>query len=181
MVHMETTSNREFIPFSKPLIGEEEIRAVTEVLKSGWITTGPKCVEFEEMFKKYIGTTNAIAVNSCTGALHSALLGLGIKKGDEVITSTFTFASTAHAIKYTEAIPVFVDIREETLNINPKLIEENITPKTKAIIVVHYGGQPCEMDEINEIAKRHGLFVIDWRTGRSWRFCGIYPPRFYFA
>lgn len=152
---------KDFIPFSKPSIGEEEIKAVTEVLRSGWVTSGPKSTEFEENFKKYIGTSEAISVYSCTAALHTALLALGIKGGDEVITSTFTFISTVHAIEYVGATPVLIDIQEDTFNINPDLIEKNITPRTRAIIVVHYGGHPCDMDKINTIAKKHNLYVIE--------------------
>lgn len=152
---------KEFLPFYKPFIGQEEIEAVTETLKSGWLTMGPKTRQFEKEFFQYIGTKHAVAVNSCTSALHLALIAYGIKQGDEVITTPFTFASTAEVILYTGAKPVFVDIDENTFNIDPTMIESAITSKTRAIIPVHIAGQPCEMDKITQIAKEHKLLVIE--------------------
>lgn len=156
-----TPTRENFLPFVKPLIEKEEIEAVNNVLKSGWLTTGPKTKEFEKNFREYVGSNEAIGLSSCTAALHISLLTLGIKEGDEVITSTFTFVSTAHAIKYVRAIPILVDIEKDTFNINHNLIEEKITDKTKAIIVVHFGGHPCNMDKIIEIAKKYNLFIIE--------------------
>lgn len=147
--------------FGRPAIGEEEIQSVAEVMRSGWIGTGPKAAEFESVFKKYIGTDHAIALNSCTAALHLSLLALGIKAGHEVITTPLTFCATANAIIHTGAKPVFVDVERETMNINPALIEKAITPRTMAIIPVHLAGRPCNMEEIMRIAKKHGLFVIE--------------------
>jgi len=144
----------------KPSYNDKEIRAVTEVLKSGWIGLGPKTAEFEEKFADYIGVKYAVAVNSCTAALHLALIALGAK-GLEVITTPMTFISTNHAILYSGGKPVFADIYPDTLNINPESISTAVTPATKAIIVVHYGGHPCDMDVINEIARNHNLFVIE--------------------
>ncbi|UCD03764.1 MAG: UDP-4-amino-4,6-dideoxy-N-acetyl-beta-L-altrosamine transaminase [Candidatus Woesearchaeota archaeon] len=149
------------IPYFKPDIEEEEINEVVDTLKSGWITTGPKTKKFEEEFSKYTNSKYSIAVNSCTAALHIALDSIGIKKGDEIITSPFTFAATGEVICYFDAKPVFVDIKEDTYNIDPKKIEAKITSKTRAIIPVHYGGQPCDMDEIMAIAKKHNLKVIE--------------------
>ncbi|MCK4352708.1 DegT/DnrJ/EryC1/StrS family aminotransferase [candidate division WOR-3 bacterium] len=163
------------IPFTIPDIEEEEIKEVIDTLKSGWITTGPKTKKFEEQFAKYIGCKHAIAVNSCTGAMHLALLAYGIGKGDEVITTPYTFISTAETIIHTGATPVFVDIDPKTLNINPEKIEFRIRnfPKgsrphrdgaelrIKAIMPVHIAGQPCDMDEILDIAKRYNLIVIE--------------------
>jgi UDP-4-amino-4,6-dideoxy-N-acetyl-beta-L-altrosamine transaminase len=150
-----------FLPFSRPWIGEEEIQAVTEVLRSGWLTTGKKTLEFEQEFAQYIGAPIALAFNSCTGGLHCALAALGIGPGDEVITSVFTFAATANVICHVGAEPIFVDIDPLTLNIDVEQIEEKISPKTKAIIPVHYGGRPCPMDEILSLARKYNLFVVE--------------------
>jgi len=151
----------EFLSFSVPTIGEEEINEVVDTLKSGWITTGPKTKLFEDKLKNYTGAKFALAVNSCTAALHLSLIAAGIEKGDEVITSPLTFVSTANVILYLRAKPVFVDIDENTFNMDVNLIESKITEKTKAIIPVHYAGHPCDMDKINEIAKKHNLIVIE--------------------
>ena len=150
-----------FLNFSLPLITEDEEKEVIDTLKSGWLTTGPKTKLFEKKLVEYTGAKYAVALNSCTGALHLSLLALGIGKGDEVITTPLTFAATANVIVHVGAKPVFVDINRETLNINPDEIEGKITDKTKAIIPVHMAGQPCEMDKIHEIAKKHNLFVIE--------------------
>ncbi len=148
------------IPIFRPSMGDEEIEAVAEVLRSGWIGLGPKTKEFEERFAEYIGTEYAVALNSCTAALHLALNVLGINSG-EVITTPITFVSTAHAILYNNASPVFADVQDDTLNINPHDIERRITEHTKAIIPVHYGGHVCDMDEILDIADEHNLYVIE--------------------
>ncbi len=148
------------LPF-KPNIGEEEIAEVVDTLKSGWITTGPKVQKFEEDFKAYIGCKNAIAVSSCTDGLELCLAVLGIGEGDEVITTPLTFCSTANVIVHRGAKPVFADIKEDTLDIDPRKIEEKVTNKTKAIIPVHYAGQSCDLDEILDIAKRYNLKVIE--------------------
>ncbi len=142
-------------------MGKEEERAVVDTLRSGWITIGPKTEEFENAFAAYVGAKHAIALNSATSALHLALLVSGIKKGDEVITTALTFATSAEVILYVDATPVFADVDPRTLNIDPTSIEKKVTKKTKAIIVVHYGGQPCDMDEINRLAKKHNLIVIE--------------------
>jgi perosamine synthetase len=149
------------IPLFKPYMGKEEERAVVQTLRSGWITLGPKTEEFEEKFAKYVGAKHAVALNSATSALHLALLVSEVGKGDEVITTALTFATSAEVILYVDAKPVFADVDPRTLNIDPKSIEKRITKKTKALIVVHYGGQPCDMDEINRIAKKHKLIVIE--------------------
>lgn len=148
------------IPFSKPYITELEHEYVSEVLNSGWLSRGPKTKEFEERLAKWLGVKHAIGVNSCTAALHLALVAYGIGQGDEVITSPYTFCSSANVIVHVGAKPVFVDIRED-FNINPDLIEAAITDKTKAIIPVHFGGGVCEMDKIMAIAKKHNLIVIE--------------------
>ena len=149
------------IPIAKPFIGDEEIKEVEAVLKSGIIAQGPKVAEFEENFANYIGTKHAIATSSGTTALHVALLCAGIGKNDEVITTPFSFAATANTILYVGAKPVFVDIDPKTFNINPNLIEEKITSKTKAILPVHLYGQPAKMNEINKIAENNNLKVIE--------------------
>jgi perosamine synthetase len=148
------------IPVFRPFMNDEEIEAVAQVLRSGWIGLGPKTKEFEEQFAKYIGTRHAVALSSCTAALHLALNAMDIDSG-EVITTPITFVSTVHAILYNNATPVFADVQEDTLNIDPSDIERKITAKTKAIIPVHYGGHACDMDEILDIAHQHDLCVIE--------------------
>ena len=149
------------IPLFRPFMGKEEVAAVGKTLLSGWITLGPKTAEFEKAFANYTGAKHAIALTSATAALHLALKVLGVGKGDEVITTPLTFASTVESILYNEAIPIFADIEPDTLNIDPKSIEKRITKKTKAIIVVHYGGQPCDMVMINRLAKKYSLVVVE--------------------
>jgi dTDP-4-amino-4,6-dideoxygalactose transaminase len=151
----------EFVPFHRPSIGEDEIRSVVETLKSGWLTTGRKVKDFEEDFAKYVGCGHAVAVNSGTAALHLALDAIGINEGDEIIVPAMTFTATAEVVIYFKAIPVLVDCRRDTLNIDTDQIQRAITPRTKAIIPVHFGGQPCAMDRILEIAKQHKLKVIE--------------------
>ena len=147
-------------PF-KHSIGKEEIDEVVDTLKSDWITTGPKTFKFEEIFFEYVNSKYAIAVNSCTAALHLAVVALGIGNGDEVITTPYTFAATAEVVINSDAKPVFVDVEKDTYNIDPAKIEDKITNKTKAIIVVHYAGHACEMDKIMEIAEKYDLYVIE--------------------
>ena len=149
------------VSIAKPIIGEEEIENVVEVLKSGMIAQGPKVAEFEEKFAKWVGAKYAVATNSGTAALHVALLSCGIGPGDEVITTPFTFIATGNAIVYTGATPVFADIDLETYNIDPETIEDLITDKTKAILPVQLYGQSADMDKIREIAKKHDLLVIE--------------------
>lgn len=150
-----------FLQFHVPDIGEEEIQVVLETLRSGWLTTGPKVKQFEENFAKYIGARHAIAVNSGTAALHLALDAVGVKEGDEVLVPTMTFAATAEVVLYLKAKPVLVDCQPGIFNIDPKEIEKKITKKTKAIIPVHFAGEPCDMDRIGEIARQHNLKVIE--------------------
>ncbi len=149
------------IPIAKPLLGKEEINAVTEVLSSGMIAQGPKVEEFELAFAEYTGCGYAAAVNSGTAALHIALLAHGVGKGDEVITSPFSFIATANSILYTGAKPVFADIESDTYNIDPEKIQEKITPKTRAIMPVHLYGHPADMRAIMEIANDNKLIVIE--------------------
>lgn len=149
------------IPIAKPLIGQEEIDGVVSVMRSGMVAEGPKTKEFEDAFKEYVGVNHAIAVNSGTAALHVALLARGIGKGDEVITTPFTFIASANCILYSGAKPVFADIEPDTFNIDPEAIKAKITKKTKAIIPVDLYGHPAEMEAIMDIAKDHGLAVIE--------------------
>ncbi|MBR0472820.1 MAG: DegT/DnrJ/EryC1/StrS family aminotransferase [Methanosphaera sp.] len=149
------------INIAKPIISDEEIEAVTEVLKSGMLAQGPKVAEFQEKFAKYSEAKHAIATSSGTTALHTAIVAAGIEAGDEVITTPFTFAATSNSILYSNAKPVYADINPETFNLNPEKIEEKITDKTKAIIPVHLYGQPADMDPILEIAEKHDLKVIE--------------------
>ncbi|MBU4222562.1 MAG: DegT/DnrJ/EryC1/StrS family aminotransferase [Euryarchaeota archaeon] len=149
------------IPIAKPLIGEEEINAVTEVMRSGTIAEGQKVKDFEAAFADHTGTSHAVAVNSGTAALHAALLSHNIGAGDEVITTPFTFVATSNSVLFTGARPVFADIDEKTFNIDPESIIEKITPRTKAIIPVHLYGQAADMKKIMEIAEDHDLIVIE--------------------
>ncbi|MDQ4711820.1 DegT/DnrJ/EryC1/StrS family aminotransferase [Bacillus subtilis] len=150
-----------FLPYSLPLIGKEEIQEVTETLESGWLSKGPKVQQFEKEFAAFVGAKHAVAVNSCTAALFLALKAKGIGPGDEVITSPLTFSSTANTIIHTGATPVFADIDENTLNIDSVKLEAAVTPRTKAVVPVHFGGQSCDMDAILAIAQNHGLFVLE--------------------
>lgn len=149
------------IPIAKPLLGKEEIDAVTEVLSSGMIAQGPKVDEFELAFSEYTGCEYAAAVNSGTAALHIALLAYGIGKGDEVITTPFSFIATANSILYTGAKPIFADIEPDTFNIDPEKIQEKITPNTRAILPVHLYGHPADMKAIMEIAEDKKLIVVE--------------------
>jgi dTDP-4-amino-4,6-dideoxygalactose transaminase len=152
-----------FIPFALPDIGEPEIDAVVQTMRSGWLTTGPNAKAFEEEFKDYLGggELQAIAVNSATAGLHLALEAIGVGPGDEVITTTHTFTASAEVARYLGAEPVLVDIDPATLCISPEAIEHAITPRTKAIIPVHYGGLSCDMSAIFSIARKHGLKIIE--------------------
>jgi len=149
------------ITIVKPQIGDEEKKAVLNVLSSGHLAQGEKVREFEKIFSDYIGVKQSVTVNSGTAALHLSLLSLGIKTGDEVITTPFSFISSSNCILFCNAKPVFVDIDSKTFNLNPEKINEKITKKTKAIIAVHLYGQPAEMDVIKEIAEQHNLFLIE--------------------
>lgn len=150
-----------FLPFALPAIGEGEIAAVTEVLRSGWLTTGAHTRRFEQEFATTIGTPHAIAVNSATAGLHLALEALGVREGDEVLVPTMTFAATAEVVIYLRAIPVLVDCHPDTLNIDPAAAAAAITPRTRAMIPVHFAGQPCEMDPLLELARQHDLRVVE--------------------
>ena len=149
------------IPYFRPSIGIEEIESVRETILSGWITTGPKVKQFEAAFKSYIQAEHCIAVNSATAALHLALEALGVGAGDEVLVPTITFASAAAIVVHLGARPVFVDCVPDTLHVDPEDLERKITPRTRVIMPMHYGGQPCPMDRILEIARRRGLPIVE--------------------
>lgn len=149
------------IPVARPSFGLEEESAVLKVLRSGWVSQGPRVAEFERKFAEYVGAPYAVAVSSCTTALHLALLVAGVKAGDEVLCPSLSFIATANAIVYAGATPVFIDIDKATYNLDPNCIEKAITPRTKAILAVHQIGLPAAIDKIKEIASRHGLPVIE--------------------
>ena len=162
--HSETARlalRSEFLPLCRPTLGEEEIQEVVDTLRSGWLTTGPKVERFEKRFQDYLGDLECVAVSSATAGLHLALLAAGIGPGDEVITTSMTFAATGNVIALCGARPVLVDCDSETLNIDVEVLESRITRKTRAIIPVHFAGQPCAMDELKEIARRHHLIIIE--------------------
>jgi dTDP-4-amino-4,6-dideoxygalactose transaminase len=151
----------EFVSFAPPSIGPEESREVLDCLASGWLTTGPRTQQFEKDFAAHCGAPHAVAVSSCTAAMHLALVALGIGPDDEVIVPTYTFASTAHAVLYVRARPVFVDSDPATFNLDPARVEAAVTPRTRAIMPVHYAGLPCDMAALDAIAARHGLAIVE--------------------
>lgn len=174
------------VPFFRPSIGKREIDEVVDTLKSGWLTTGPKTKKFEEEFSKAVKAPYAIAVNSCTAALHLALEALGLKKGESVIVPTMTFAATAEVVRYLDGEPLLVDVKEDTLHLDLNDASEKLKKTKKkvvGIIPVHIGGYMVDMDEINKFAKEHNLWVVEdaahsfpsaWRKNKKskWRMCG---------
>lgn len=149
------------IPYGRQTIEEDDIQAVVSVLKSDYLTTGPKIAEFEKIVADYVGAKYAVAISNGTSALHAACFAAGIQPGDEVITTPLTFAASSNCVLYCGGTPVFADVDPKTYNIDPEDIHRKITNKTKAIIAVHLAGQPCDMDEIHKIAKEHDLLVIE--------------------
>jgi len=150
-----------FLPFHQPWVDEAGIKAVTDVLHSGWLTRGPRTEEFERAFGGYVGSRHAIGLSSCTAGLHLALVALGIGPGDEVITSPITFPATANVIVHQGARPVFADVDRLTLNLDPARVEAKITPRTRAIMPVHFAGHPCRMDQFMTLAARHRLRIVE--------------------
>lgn len=149
-----------YLPYGRQEVDEDDIAAVVEVLRSDWLTTGPMVDRFEQAVADYTGARYGVAVSSGTAALHAAMFAIGLGPGDEVILSPMTFVATANAVVYQGGTPVFVDVEEDTLLIDPSLIEEKITPRTKAIIAVDYAGQPCDYDALRDITDRHGLYLV---------------------
>ncbi|MFL5733868.1 MAG: DegT/DnrJ/EryC1/StrS family aminotransferase, partial [Chloroflexia bacterium] len=158
---MRATIRDTFLPFALPDIDDSEFQQVKEALESGWITTGPKTHEFEEKFGEAVGAKHSIAVNSCTAAMHLALEAIGLKRGDEVITTPYTFAATAEVVRYFDAKPVFVDVDAKSLNMRADLLASAITERTKAIIPIHIAGLPAEIDRICQVARSHSIPVIE--------------------
>ncbi len=152
---------KSFLVFGSPRIEEDEIQEVVDTLRSGWIGTGPRVEKFEEMFRQYIGSDFALAVHSCTAALHLSMIAANIGEGDQVITSPMTFAATANSIIHSGATPVFADVERSTMNIDPKEIRKKITSKTRAIVPVHFAGRACDMDSILSVAREVNAIVIN--------------------
>jgi len=150
-----------FLVFGSPKIEQPEIEEVTACMESGWLGTGPRVARFEEDFKVFKGARHAVAVNSCTAALHLSLLAAGLRSGDEVITTPLTFCATVNAILHAGAVPVLADVDSRTMNIDPARVESAITSKTRAVLPVHFAGRPCEMDPLCDLGKRHGLKLIE--------------------
>ena len=158
---MSTLTSMKSIPVARPSIGVEEEKAVLEVLRSGWLAQGARVAEFEKRFAEYVGAAHAVAVSSCTTGLHLALVAAGVQPGDEVLCPSLSFIATANSIRYAAATPVFVDIDPATYNMDPACIEAAITPRTRAILVVHQVGLPSALSEICEIAH-----ATAWRWSR---------------
>ena len=179
-----TTPSKTVIPVARPFVGEEEEQAVLQVLRSGWLSQGQRVGEFERDFAEYVGAKHAIAVSSCTTALHLALVAAGIGSGDEVLCPSLSFIATANSIRYVGATPVFVDIDPVTFNLDPNRLEAAITPRTKAILVVHQIGLPAALTEILDMAGRRNLIVIEdaaCATGSAYQGQRIGLPHAYLA
>ncbi|MBI5506858.1 MAG: DegT/DnrJ/EryC1/StrS aminotransferase family protein [Deltaproteobacteria bacterium] len=158
---MNSTRRTEFLPFHRPSIGDAEIAEVVDTLRSGWLTMGPKTQRFEEKFAAYVGSRHAIAVNSCTAALHLLFEAIGLGPGDEVITTPYTFTATVASVLYTGATPVLVDTLAGYPNIDPQAVATRVSDRTKAIVPVHFAGMPCDMDRLGELAAGCGASLID--------------------
>ena len=151
----------QFLVFGAPDIRREEIDAVVRTLESGWIGTGPRVAEFEEEFRRYLGTSHAVAVSSCTAGLHLSLIALGVKPGDEVIVPSMTFVATANAVVHVGAKPVLVDCERETMNIDPAAVERAITPRTRVIVPVHFAGRPADLTALEALARPRGIRLLE--------------------
>jgi len=173
--------NSSFIPITKPWLGDEESEAIARTLASGWVSQGPEVASFEGEFREVVGSKYACAVSNCTSALHLALLAVGVRPGDEVVTVSHSFIATANAIRYCQATPVFVDIEPDTFNMDPDLLEAAIGPRVRAILCVHQLGMPCDLERTLAIGRAHGLPVVEdaacaigseWRTADGWQMIG---------
>lgn len=151
----------QFLPFAWPAIGDEEVAAVADAMRSGWLTGGPRVREFEASFARTVCAEATLAVSSCTAALHLALLAHGVGPGDEVITTTMTFAATVNVIEHVGAVPVLADVERDTLNIDPRSVERAISERTKAVIIVHYGGHPADLSSLDALCELHDLALIE--------------------
>src|ERR1700731_1934799 len=160
-IHGGSPVRKTLLPYGRQSIDESDIQAVVETLRSDWLTTGPKVVEFEEAMAAWVGAKYAVSFSSGTAALHAAAFAAGLQPGDEAITSPLTFAATANCILYQGATPVFADVAEDTLNLDPEQAASQITTHTKAILPVDYAGHPADLDSILQLAKFHGLIVIE--------------------
>ena len=156
-----TKSKEQVVPFHRAGVGEQEAQAAADVVRSGWLTMGSRTIEFEQQFSAYVGARHAVGVSSCTAGLHLALDAIGLRQGDEVLVPTTTFTTSAEVVAYFKAKPVLVDVDAVSLCIDPADAECRITPRTRAIMPVHYAGQPCDMEAIQDLAKRHRLRVIE--------------------
>ena len=152
--------NHNTIPYGRQWIDEKDIQTVGDVLRSDWLTTGPKVAAFEQAFADYVGAKYAVAVSSGTAALHTAMFAVGIGPGDEVIVPPITFVATANAVVFQGGTPIFADVQEDTLLVNPRMVAEKITERTKAVIGVDYGGQPCDWDSLRQLADDHNIFLV---------------------
>lgn len=159
--HGTVRPRERFLVFGAPAIGQSEVDEVVATLRSGWLGTGPRVARFEEAFRRYNGSQHAIAVNSCTAALHLSMVAAGIAPGDEVITTAMTFCASVNAIIHAGGTPVLADCEADSMNIDPTEVERRITPRTKALLIVHFAGRPCDMDAIGEITRRHRLKLIE--------------------
>jgi perosamine synthetase len=156
-----TPVRKTLLPYGHQSIGEDDIQAVVDVLRSDWLTTGPKVAEFEEAFAARVGAKHAVSFSSGTAALHGAAFAAGLKPGDEAITTPMTFAATANCVLYQGATPIFADVAADTLNLDPEQVAARITPRTRAVLPVDYAGHPAALDEVTKLAEQHGLVVIE--------------------
>ena len=162
VLHLPLRSRRpKFLLFSTPAVGEEEMAEVADTLRSGWITTGPKTAKFEAAFRDRVGAADALGLNSCTAGLHIGLQTLGVRAGDEVITTPMTFCACANVIEHLGATPILADVEPDTLNLDPKAVEAAVTPRTRAILATHYAGHPVDLDPIQDLATTHGLGLLE--------------------